>query len=92
MKLVKTIVTVAAISLLAVPAMAGYSAVQKESGKQSIRQLSTDEKPNCQLVARRGNGGGGGRGHGPGDGTGNGGNGPKDGSGPRSKNGTCIRT
>lgn len=90
MKFTKTIVVVAAISLLAVPAMAGYSTIQKEKGKQVISQSSTDAKSGCQLLARRGNGGK--RGNGPGDGAGNGGNGPKDGTGPRSKNGTCTRT
>lgn len=93
MKFVKTIVTVAAISLLTVPAMAGNSAVQNENGNQSICQCSAVGNLDCQLYARGGKGNGGGRGgHGPGNGTGNGGNGPKDGTGNGSKTGTCVNS
>ena len=100
MKFVKTIVTVAAISLLTVPAMAGNGAAQKGDCDPAVCQWLGDGNPYCQLMARGGNGNGRsnsggngsgkGSGMGPGDGTGNGGNGPKDCTGYGALAGECI--
>lgn len=92
MKLAKTIVTVAAISLLAVPAMAGKSVVQKDNSTSSICQNDAGCHLDCQLLARGGKGTSGRGGHGPGNGTGNGGNGPKNGTGNGARTGTCVNT
>jgi len=86
MKFVKTIVTVAAISLLTVPAMAGNGAAQKGDCDPAVCQWLGDGNPYCQLMARGGNGNGGGNRGGKGNGGGNrGGNGS--GMGPGSGSG-----
>ena len=99
MKFVKTIVTVAAISLLTVPAMASNSTVQKDNNTPGICHSDAGCNLDSQLLARgggkgKGSGNGGGKGlgngNGPGSGTGNGGNGPKDGTGNGSKTGECV--
>ncbi len=91
MKFVKTIVTVAAISLLTVPAMAGNGTAQKGDCDPAVCQWLGDGNPYFQLMARGGKGNGGGNrgGNGSGMGPGNGsGMGPGNGSGMGPGDGT----
>ena len=93
MKFVKTIVTVAAISLLTVPAMAGNGAAQKGDCDPAVCQWLGDGNPHYQLMARGGNGNSGGNrgvnGNGGGNRGGNGsGMGPGSGSGMGPGDGT----
>ena len=91
MKFVKTIVTVAAISLLTVPAMAGNGTAQKSDCDPAVCQWLGDGNPYFQMMARGGKGNGGGNrgGNGSGMGPGNGaGMGFGNGSGMGPGNGT----
>jgi len=103
MKFVKTIVTVAAISLLAVPAMAGNGVAQRNNSNLGICQYPEDcnlDNLECQMLRFYGlgdcsgncgeNGSDNGTGNGPGNGDGNDGSGPMDGSGNGAKTGDCV--
>jgi hypothetical protein len=100
MKFVKTIVTVAAISLLTVPAMAGNGVAQRNNNNLGIYQCSADCDLECQMlhfyglgdcgVCCGGNGPDNDTGYGPGDGDGNDGVGPQDSTGNGAKTGDCV--
>lgn len=100
MKFVKTIVTVAAISLLTVPAMAGNGKAQRNKSSLGNCQCLENCNLECQMFHFYGLGECGGNcgeygsdngtGYGPGDGSGNEGNGPGDGTGNGAKTGDCV--
>jgi hypothetical protein len=98
-RIAKTVVTAAAVIMLAAPVMAGNgygpgdgtggSRPKDGSGYGSKKGSCLNSEvtgTGATLLARGGNGSGG---HGPGNGTGNGGNGPKDGTGNGNKKGSC---